>query len=75
MLGEAIKKTNGGAAMIVKKEGFCCHLPPADYARLIFELLDPGTLVEECELLRNIGPKISNKYSVWTCEGEASQWN
>jgi hypothetical protein len=75
VLGEAIKKTNGGAAMIVKKEGFCCHLPPADYARLIFELLDPGTLVEECELLRNIGPKISNKYSVWTCEGEASQWN
>jgi hypothetical protein len=73
--GGSDKENQRGAAMIVRKNGFYCHLPPADFARLLFELLDPETLIEELELLRNVGPKIGDRYSVWTYEGEASQWN
>jgi hypothetical protein len=43
--------------------------------RIAYELLSPESLVEECELLRKMGPSIGERYGVWTCEGEASQWN
>jgi hypothetical protein len=72
---EAMAATQNEASFILRKEGFVCHLPPADIARLAYELLSPETLVEKCELLRKMGPSIGERYGVWTCEGEASQWN
>lgn len=72
---EAMAATQNEASFMLRKDGFICHLPPADIARLAYELLSPETLVEECELLRNMGPSIGERYGVWTCEGEASQWN
>jgi hypothetical protein len=72
---EAMAASDNAASFILRKEGFVCHLPPADIARLAYELLSPETLVEECELLRNMGSSIGERYGVWTCEGEASQWN
>jgi hypothetical protein len=72
---DAMAATQNEASLMVRKEGFVCHLPPADIARLAYELLSPETLVEECELLRKMGPSIVERYGVWTCEGEAIQWN
>jgi hypothetical protein len=72
---DAMAATQNEASFILRKEGFVCHLPPADVARLAYELVSPETLVEECELLRKMGPSIGERYGVWTCEGEASQWN
>jgi hypothetical protein len=72
---EAMAATQNEASFILRKEGFVCHLPPSDVARLAYELLSPETLVEECELLRKMVPAIGERYGVWTCEGEGSQWN
>jgi hypothetical protein len=72
---DAMAATQNEASFILRKERFVCHLPPADVARLACELVSPETLVEECELLRKMGPSIGERYGVWTCEGEASQWN
>jgi hypothetical protein len=44
-LDEAVVKTDGEAVLIMKKGGFYCHVPPADFAKLQLELLDPGTLL------------------------------
>jgi hypothetical protein len=74
-LKEAMTATQNEASLILRKDGFVCRLPPADIARLTFELLSPETLVEECELLRVMGPSIGERYGVWTCEGEENQWN
>ena len=72
---EAMAATQNEASFILRKEGFVCQLPPADIARLVYELLSPETLVEECELLRKMGPSIGERYGVWTCEGEGGQWS
>jgi hypothetical protein len=74
-LEEAVTKTNGEAVVIMNKAGFHCHIPPADFAKLQFELLAPATLLDECEFLRASGPKSSAVYGVWTYDGEATQWN
>lgn len=75
MLGDALKRTNGEAILIMEKAGFHCHIPPSDFGRLQFEMLDPATLIESSEILRNSDPKKVGGYGVWTYEGEASLWN
>lgn len=74
-LEDAIAKTNGEAVAIMEKDGFHCHVPPADFAKLQFELLNPGTLLEEFEFIRGCGRNAVTGYSVWTFDGEATQWN
>jgi len=74
-LDEAIEKTKGEAVLIVTKGGFFCHIPPGDFAKLQFEMLDPSTLIDECELISGSDPKIAGGYGVWTYAGEAAQWN
>ncbi|HXM22426.1 MAG TPA: hypothetical protein VN948_14315 [Terriglobales bacterium] len=74
-LGDAIDQTNGEAVVILKKEGFVCHLPPGDFGKLQFEMLSPATLIEECEYIRGLGPKVAEGYGIWTFDGEARQWN
>jgi hypothetical protein len=72
---DAAAKTNNEAVLIMKKEGFFCHIPPADFAKILFELLDPETLLEEVESMRACSPNATGGYSVWTFDGEATQWN
>lgn len=72
---EAIKETIGEAILIVEKGGFQCHIPPSDFARLQYEMLDPDILIESCEMIRNSDPNRVAGYGVWTYEGEAGQWN
>lgn len=74
-LEEAVVKTNGEAVVIMKKGGFYCYVPPADFAKLQFELLNPGTLLEEFESIRACAPDAAGGYSVWTFDGEATQWD
>jgi hypothetical protein len=73
-LDEALEKTNGEAVVVMTKQGFLCHIPPADFAKLQYELLDPSTLLQECESLRSYGSGSAGAYSVWNYEGEAAQW-
>jgi hypothetical protein len=71
---EAAAKTNGEAVIIMSKGGFYCHVPPADFAKLQLELLNPETLLEELESIRACGPNAAGGYGVWTFDGEATQW-
>ncbi len=73
-LEDALDKTKGEAVAILKKGGFLCHLPPGDFGRLQFEMLNPESLLEQCEYIRSLGPG-TTEYGVWTLDGEGEQWN
>lgn len=70
---DTLRKTDGEAAAIIRKDRFHARIPPGDFSRLQFELLSPSTLLEEYEYIRSLGPSVEG-YSVWLLEGESEQW-
>jgi hypothetical protein len=71
---EALEETGNSAALMLKKGGFYCHLPPGDFVRLHVELLKPESMLAECEYIRGLGRQHKSEYGYWLYEGEASQW-
>jgi hypothetical protein len=71
---EALKETDNFAVLMLKKDGFYCHLPPGDFARLHMELLTSESMVAQCEYMRSLGREHEGEYGYWLYEGEASQW-
>ena len=70
----ALEATNNESVMVASKEGFLCHFPPSDFAKMQFEMLSPSTLIEECDLIRERGSDKKGQFAVWTYAGEADQW-
>jgi hypothetical protein len=71
---DALEDTDNYAVLMVKKDGFYCHLPPGDMAKLHMELLTPESLIAQCEYLRDLGREHEGEYGYFLYEGEGSQW-
>ncbi|WP_353071921.1 hypothetical protein [Tunturiibacter gelidiferens] len=73
-MNDALQDSDNYAALMVKKNGFYCHFPPSDIAKLHMELLTPESLIAQCEYLRGLGREHEGEYGYLLLEGEASQW-
>jgi hypothetical protein len=71
---QAITQTEGEAVIIVTKNDIVCHIPPADFAKMLLETLTPTTIIEECEFIASLDRKAAEGYGLWMFDGEASQW-
>jgi hypothetical protein len=62
--------------MTVEKDGFWVTLPPAQFMRMLMELLRPQVLIRQCELIRKAGPQASdNEFNLPIYEHEATIWD
>lgn len=66
---------NREATLAVCKGPFHAKVPPADFARLQFELVRVKSIIDTYELLYRQGPTVEHGYSLSLLSGEPEVWN
>ena len=61
--------------LTLKKGGFYFDVPPGSMMAIMIELLSLDTLLEQCEVIRSLGPQeIDSEYVLPVFDGEYVQW-